>query len=254
MAMRDGRVDACSMSRLKRIARGSALSPPSAVATHDVDELVEGATDDARAVIAPSILVGPTGIRVDPQDPANVQRSKLYAGWWLPEDVTSWSEIPEPEQGEPIKERPLTVQELMRREREFHLYGRGAGGKHVPDHAPRLLGFIIDVLIYFVVIVGYKLLVGYPFVGDPLRPAPALVGVLVAVHIFPIVMWRASFGKLVFGLRLVRVDGSECSVLRALARSVVPPLAVLDAFLVVVTSHRRRLVDYALGTRVVANG
>ena len=218
------------------------------------EEVSAEGNDDTPHVISSAILVGPTGIRIDPNDPANVQRSKQHYGWWLPEDVTSWSEIPEPEHGEPIKERPLTVQELMRREREFHLYGRGAGGKHVPDHAPRLLGFLIDVLIDFVIVIGYKLLVGYPFVGDPLRPTPALVGAIVAVHIFPIVMWRASFGKLVFGLRIVRVDGSECSVLRALARSTLPPLAILDAILAVVTSHRRRLIDYALGTRVVANG
>ena len=243
------------MSRLKRIARGSTSSSPTALA-EDLpdDELTDDGTGETSAVIAPTILVGPTGIRIDPNDPANVQRSKQHYGWWLPEDVTSWSQIPGPEQGEPIKERPLTVRELMRREREFHLYGRGAGGKHVPDHAPRLLGFIIDVLIDFLVVVGYKLLVGYPFVGDPLRPTPAVVGAILAVHIFPIVMWRASFGKLVFGLRLVRVDGSECSVLRALARSILPPLAILDAILVLVTSHRRRLVDYALGTRVVSNG
>ncbi len=248
-------VDACFMSRLKRIARGSATSSPTAL---EGEVPADGATDegthDTPGLIAPTILVGPTGIRVDPDDPANVQRSKHHAGWWLPEDVTSWWEIPEPEQGEPIKERPLTVQELMRREREFHLYGRGAGGKHVPDHAPRLLAFIIDVLIDFVIVVGYKFVVGYPFVGDPLRPTTALIGAIVAVHIFPIVMWRASFGKLVFGLRLVRVDGSECSVLRALARSILPPLAILDAILVIVTSHRRRLIDYVLGTRVVANG
>ncbi len=243
------------MSRLKRIARGSATSSPTALEGDlPADGVAAEGTDETPALIAPTILVGPTGIRVDPNDPANAQRSKQHYGWWLPEDVTSWSEIPEPEQGEATKERPLTVQELMRREREFHLYGRGAGGKHVPDHAPRLLALIIDVLIDFVVVVGYKLLVGYPFVGDPLRPAPALVGAIVAVHIFPIVMWRASFGKMVFGLRLVRVDGSECSVVRALARSVLPPLAILDAMLVVVTSHRRRLIDYALGTRVVANG
>lgn len=243
------------MSRLKRIARGSATSPPPTALAGELseDDSVEG-VDEAPSVLAPTILVGPTGIRVDPNDPANVQRSKQHAGWWLPEDVTSWREIPEPEEGEPIKDRPLTVQELMRREREFHLYGRGAGGKHVPDHAPRLLGLILDVLIDFVVVVGYKLLVGYPFVGDPLRPTPALIGVIVAVHVFPIVMWRASFGKLVVGLRIVRVDGSECSVVRALARAVLPPLAILDVILVVVTSHRRRLIDYALGTRVVANG
>ncbi len=243
------------MSRLKRIARGSASSSPTALAEElPDDELTDDCTDETSAVIAPTILVGPTGIRIDPNDPANVQRSKQHYGWWLPEDVTSWSQIPGPEMGEPIKERPLTVRELMRREREFHLYGRGAGGKHVPDYAPRLLGFIIDVLIDFLVVVGYKLLVGYPFVGDPLRPTPAVVGAIVAVHIFPIVMWRTSFGKLVFGLRLVRVDGSECSVLRALARSILPPLAILDAILVLATSHRRRLIDYALGTRVVANG
>ena len=243
------------MSRLKRIARGSTTSSPIAGAGEiPEDEVSGGSIDETLPVIAPTILVGPTGIRVDPNDPANVQRSKQHAGWWLPEDVNSWSDITPPEQGESIKERALTVQELMRREREFHLYGRGAGGKHVPDHSPRLLAFIIDALIDFVIVVGYKLLVGYPFVGDPLRPTPAIVGAIVAVHIVPIVMWRASFGKLVFGLRLVRVDGSECSVLRALGRSILPPLAILDAILVVVTSHRRRLIDYVLGTRVVANG
>ena len=243
------------MSRLKRIARGSATSSSTALAKElPDDELTAEGNDDTPRLIPSAILVGPTGIRIDPNDPANVQTSKQGYGWWLPEDVTSWSEIPEPEKGEPIKERPLTVQELMRREREFHLYGRGAGGKYVPDHAPRLLGFLIDLLIDFSIVVGYKLLVGYPFVGDPLRPTPAVIGAIVAVHVFPIVMWRASFGKLVFGLRLVRVDGSECSVLRALARSILPPLAILDAILVVVTSHRRRLIDYALGTRVVANG
>lgn len=242
------------MSRPKRIARGSATSPRTALAEElPDDELTAEGNDDTPHVIPSAILVGPTGIRIDPNDPANVQRSKQGYGWWLPEDVTSWSDIPEPEQGEPIKERPLTVQELMRREREFHLYGRGAGGKYVPDHAPRLLGFLIDLLIDVSIVVGYKLLLGYPFVGDPLRPTPAVIGAIVAVHVFPIVMWRASFGKLVFGLRLVRVDGSECSVLRALARSILPPLAFLDAILVVVTSHRRRLIDYALGTRVVAN-
>ena len=243
------------MSRLKRIAGGSATSPLTALAEEMTeDEFSDESTDETPPAVATAILVGPTGIRVDPNDPANVQHSKHHAGWWLPEDITSWWDIPEPEQGEPIKERPLTVRELMRREREFHLYGRGAGGKHVPDHSPRLLALIIDLLIDFVIVVGYKLLIGYPFIGDPIRPTPALIGAIVCVHIFPIVMWRASFGKLVFGLRLVRVDGSECSVLRALARSVLPPLAIFDTILVLVTSHRRRLIDYALGTRVVANG
>lgn len=244
------------MGRLRRNERASASTSPSAIDDQAPDEQEGnvGGGGEARALLDEGIEVSETGIRVDRNDPANVQRSKTHDGWWLPEDVSSWWQIPEPQAGEPTKERPLTVQQLMRRERELHLYGRGAGGKHVPDHAPRLLALAVDGLIGVAIMFAYKVLVGYPFVGDPLRPAWGLIGVLVAVQVVPVVMWRASLGKLVFGLRIVRVDGSECSVVRALARLLIPPLAIFDAILVIATPHRRRAIDYLLRTRVVANG
>lgn len=244
------------MSRLKRIARGAAKPSSSSLVDllSSADVAENGATDDSAHLIASSVVVSDTGIRIDSTDPANVQRPKTHNGWWLPDDVSSWWEIPEPEAGEPTKEKPLTVQQLMRQEREFHLYGRGAGGKHVPDQSPRLLALVIDVLVDIAVVFAYKALVGYPLVGAPLRPAPALVGIIAAVHLFPVVMWRASIGKLVFGLRVVRVNGAECSVIRAFLRVLIPPLAIVDAVFVLLTPHRRRLIDYVLGTRVVSNG
>jgi uncharacterized RDD family membrane protein YckC len=199
-------------------------------------------------------------IRIDPEDPANVQRSKEVANWWLPEDVHSWWEIPEPEMGEPTKDKPLTVEELMRREREFHLFGRGVGGKHVPDHSARLLAFIVDVAVHAAVgFLGYRgMLSAYPDRFTRYQVIAVVAGgTWLLLTLIPLLLWRATPGKLLLGLRVVRVNGDEVSAVRAAMRGVLPllvPLLPLDFLTILSSPHRRRLGDYLFGTRVVSNG
>ncbi len=267
------------MSLLKRIANAEAeqntaapaMDPSeteSAIPTgDDLGADAEGLAQHGVTPIVPVPVVhasaakssGPL-IRIDPNDPANVKRSKEVANWWLPEDVQTWWEIPEPEFGEPTKDKPLTVEELMRREREFHLFGRGVGGKHVPDHSARLLAFVVDIAVNAaLVFLGLKgMQSAYPdrFAH---RELFAVVGggAWVLLTLVPLLLWRATPGKLLLGLRVVRVNGDEVSAVRAAARGVLPllvPLLPIDVLIMLSSPHRRRLGDYLLGTRVVSNG
>ncbi len=234
----------------------TSLAPP--VEIHDA----ASTGVDPRTGTVPASAPKPIGasIRIDPDDPANVQRSKEVANWWLPEDVHSWWEIPEPEFGEPTKDKPLTVEELMRREREFHLFGRGVGGKHVPDHSARLLAFIVDIAVHAAVgFLGYRgMLSAYPdrFSHNEVIAVVA-GGAWLLLTLIPLLLWRATPGKLLLGLRVVRVNGDEVSAVRAAMRGILPlllPLLPIDFLIILSSPHRRRLGDYAFGTRVVSNG
>jgi uncharacterized RDD family membrane protein YckC len=221
---------------------------------------LEAESSGEDGVAASSVRPIGTAIRIDPDDPANVKRSKEVANWWLPEDVHSWWEIPEPELGEPTKDKPLTVEELMRREREFHLFGRGVGGKHVPDHSARLLAFVVDIAVHAAVgFLGYRgMLSAYPDRFTRYEVIGVVAGgAWLLLTLIPLLLWRATPGKLLLGLRVVRVNGDEVSAVRAAMRGFLPvfaPLLPIDCLTILSSPHRRRLGDYLLGTRVVSNG
>jgi uncharacterized RDD family membrane protein YckC len=236
----------------------TSLAPLVDVSIRDAD--LTGVEPRSGNVPASAPKPGGPAIRIDPDDPANVKRSKEVANWWLPEDVHSWWEIPEPEMGEPTKDKPLTVEELMRREREFHLFGRGVGGKHVPDHSARLLAFVVDIAVHAAVgFLGYRgMLSAYPdrFSRNEVIAVVA-GGAWLLLTLIPLLLWRATPGKLLLGLRVVRVNGDEVSAVRAAMRGILPllvPLLPLDFLTILSSPHRRRLGDYLFGTRVVSNG
>ena len=82
-------------------------------------------------------------------------------------------------------------------------------------------------------------------------------GAWVLLTLVPLLLWRATPGKLLLGLRIVRVNGDEISAARAAARGVLPllvPLLPIDMLIILSSPHRRRLGDYLFGTRVVSNG
>ena len=236
-----------AMSRFKRVSREDLTSSGAAPRWSDVAD--EG-----------TVLVDSTApLDALVADPANVEQDKSRANWWLPADVESWWDIPEPPAGEPMRETPLTVEQLMRREREFHLFGRGAGGKHLPDHSARLIAFILDGAMHGAVLfLGYRALnSAYPNLLPAVQvKAVAALAAWVLLSLVPLLLWRATPGKLLLGLRLVRANGDEASAGQAIMRGTVmllAPLAVPDMLVVLMSPHRRRLIDYVTGTRVVAN-
>lgn len=192
-------------------------------------------------------------------DPSNIPEDKSRPNWWLPADVATWRDIPEPQGGEPTKEKSLTVEQLMRREREFHLFGRGTGGQHLPDHSARLIAFIIDNALHVAAFaVAVRVMNStYPDRLSPIQvKAVAAASAWIVFSFVPLLVWRATPGKLLLGLRVVRADGGEASVAQAVLRGIVvllAPLALLDVLVVVASPHRRRLIDYFTRTRVVAN-
>ena len=245
------------MPRFKRVSKDDLV--PSSVTTVDPDVSADASAELPRSRLVVRTLDDGSVISFDPADPANVRQDKTRVGWWLPGDAESWSEIPEPEAGSPTKEKPLTVEQLMRREREFHLFGRGAGGKHLPDHSARFIAFILDYALHgAVAFLGVRgINTAYPDIL-PARQvvAVAVLGSWVLLSVIPLLLWRSTPGKLLLGLRVVRANGDEASAIKAIFRGVVLlllPLAIPDAFVVMLSPHRRRLIDYVTGTRVVAN-
>jgi uncharacterized RDD family membrane protein YckC len=225
------------MSRFKRVGKQD-LVPSTRAPDVDGDVMADGDL----------LLVEPPKV-VDHDRP----------GWWLPDDVDDWYAIPEPERGTAIKEAPLTVEQLMRREREFHLYGRGAGGVNLPDHFPRLIAAIVDLLLHAaIVVLGVRALhVAYPDVLPREQTIAAAAGAAwVLLTLIPLLLWRATPGKLLLGLRIVAANGAEASGPRAIGRGFAVATLVLlplDILCILGTAHRRRLIDYVAGTRVVAN-
>lgn len=224
--------------------------------------VAQGGESPSESDAAPAERARPAvvGILIDPNDPANVKTDKQRPNWWLPENVDSWWEIPEPERGSAVKAKALTAEQLMRREREFHLYGRGAGGKHLPDHSARFIAALLDHFLFGAAfILGTRALYSaYPRLLPWVQVnVVVLGGTWVLLCALPLLLWRATPGKLLLGLRLVRVNGDETSAARALGRGIVmllAPTLIVDVFCVLLSPHRRRLVDYVFGTRVVANG
>jgi uncharacterized RDD family membrane protein YckC len=184
---------------------------------------------------------------------------KHAPGWWLPEEANGWESIEPEAAGPATKARPMTAEQMMRRERDFHLYGRGIGGKHLPDHLGRLIAFVVDGAMFGALLVfGTRALESaYPDRFSQVQRYGVVAGASwLLLTMLPLLLWRATPGKLLMGLRIINKNGQELASPRAMLRGLLMlavPLIAIDLFMIPTTPHRRRLIDYVCGTRVVAN-
>jgi uncharacterized RDD family membrane protein YckC len=129
---------------------------------------------------------------------------------------------------------------------------------------PRIIAAIIDIVAVFVFFVVLGMLLGDSESSDgsvslSLNGLPALIFFVLtlAYYIVPEAMTGKTLGKMVMGLKVVKVDGSAYTWGNAIARNVLRiidalPVFYLLGFIIVALSKRnQRLGDMAAGTIVV---
>ena len=118
----------------------------------------------------------------------------------------------------------------------------------------RLFAFLIDGLLVFLADLAITAIL---FGGEGSNDAESWVTILIAAAYFtiPVTRWATTPGKRIFGMYILRSDGSKLSPLRAFGRwlAYIPSFALLlVGFLMIAFRHDKRgLHDLLAGTVVV---
>lgn len=162
---------------------------------------------------------------------------------------------------------PLSVEERSEKEEKTSSWDRALRG----GFGLRFMAFAVDYLIVFLIFIifvvcgliaveltpGRDLEISYGNFFKLVLPALVPLGLMLSLTYFSFFhgAWGQTIGKMIFGLRVVRVDGQPLSFFRALARTISYALSALPLFLgffwVGLTSSKRSWHDRISGTMVM---
>lgn len=162
---------------------------------------------------------------------------------------------------------PLSVEERSEKEEKTSNWDRALRG----GFGLRFMAFAVDHLIVFLIFIiyvvcgllavelapGRDLEISYGNFFKLVLPALVPLGLMLSLTYFSFFhgAWGQTIGKMIFGLRVVRVDGQPLTFFRALARTISYALSAIPFFLgffwVGITSSKRSWHDRISGTMVV---
>ncbi len=164
-----------------------------------------------------------------------------YCGEWMPEGFADEPAAPSPAPVEPAAARPVALAQL----------------------GQRGIAWFIDLVVITLIAMipaSYFIPAGDEPSVEEITENGGVLAVMLAVYIlYPWIMearWGATVGKLIVGLRVVKLDGTPVGVVGALVRSLLRLVdgmfaGVVGALIIQLSPTRQRLGDRAARTLVV---